>query len=173
MGHREIWSKAIAFALMNKASSENRGFAAILFDGRVREIRYAMKSHTQQERMSSMMDIVSTFTGGGTSWEAPIRCVQEILEKVGDGSATCAGALSELKELKRADVIFITDGECEVSENFGNEWREFREENELTCYGLLVGASHNWSESINTIADKTWSGVLSDDAQALDLVLGE
>mgnify|MGYP005820695801 FL=1 len=171
-GHREIWSKAMAFALMHKAVSQNRPFAAVLFDGEVQLTRFVVKGDSQQAKMNSMLDIVRTFSGGGTSWERPLISSMEILSR-GQYSDREQETTDRPNEFKRADIIFITDGECDIDEDCETLWRQFREQHEVTCYGVLIGASSGWEQTIDKLADKTWKGTLNNDSGALDLVLGE
>lgn len=36
------------------------------------------------------------------------------------------------------DIIFVTDGDCGVSDNFKKEFKKTKEEKEFACKGILV-----------------------------------
>ena len=39
---------------------------------------------------------------------------------------------------KNADILFVTDGDCGVSDNFKREFKRIKEEKEFACKGILV-----------------------------------
>jgi len=120
----EIWSKVLALGLLEIAGREKRDFVVIFFDTDVRkEVRFP-KDMKPEERIKAVLEIASFFTGGGTSFEPPLDRATMILTE---------------KEFKKADVILITDGECDVGDNWLSGYLKWRDANKVTTQGILVG----------------------------------
>jgi uncharacterized protein with von Willebrand factor type A (vWA) domain len=103
-GARDMWAKAVAFALMEIAARQNRPFAYVHFDSRVSRV-----DEITQPRKTSLKDLeelVSYFSGGGTSIARALEHAAGMLEGK-HTERTAAGA----KPWKRADVILVTDGD--------------------------------------------------------------
>jgi hypothetical protein len=64
-----------------------------------------------------------TFLDGGTNFEAPMR---ESLRLIGD------------QGFENADLVFITDGECELPDPFLSELRQAQMERHFTITGILL-----------------------------------
>lgn len=91
-GTKEIWAKAITLSLLEIQLREKKRFICILFDDDVREIRIFDKKPCSED----IIDFASVFFGGGTNFEKPIK-----------KALTFNG-----------DIVFITDGECEMHRGF-------------------------------------------------------
>ncbi|MEO0986803.1 MAG: VWA domain-containing protein [Cyanobacteria bacterium J06639_14] len=121
-GKKEIDSTALMLALISIAQQQKRNARVILFDGQVRHIRdLDPYSATHADRL----DLADLHYGGGTDFMAPLERALEGIEKTPD--------------LKEADVIFITDGEADVEEEFSSQWREAQKEMGFKVYTLIVG----------------------------------
>jgi hypothetical protein len=68
------------------------------------------------------MASAETFLGGRTDYETPLT---EALRLIQGG-------------FQNADVVFITDGECAVSEQFAENFRKAKNERRFTVAGLLL-----------------------------------
>lgn len=95
-GAQEEWAKALAFALCTQATREKRQFGAIAFS-----------SSTEQRGVLNptpikLLEWIDRFFGGGTNFDKPLEQAIGWIEK---------------GELKDADIVFVTDGECHVSDN--------------------------------------------------------
>lgn len=105
-GEKSAWGKALAFVLLTIAAKEKRRLALIHFSG---EDKYRTNLFLPGEYgPEEMMDAAEVFLGGGTDYETPLR--QSL-------------ALMEQKEFSKADILFITDGECALDEAFANEFK--------------------------------------------------
>ena len=91
-GVKEIWAKAIALSLLEISLREKRKFVCILFDDGVREVKIFEKRPNPED----IIEFASIFFGGGTDFEKPLKKALEF----------------------NGDIVFITDGECEISKPF-------------------------------------------------------
>lgn len=103
-GDRDMWAKAVAIALMEIAARQNRPFAYVHFDSRVS--RTDEFPNPRGLALKQMEELVSYFTGGGTSIARALDHAATMLDK---GAASREATNS--KPWKRADVILITDGD--------------------------------------------------------------
>ncbi len=121
-GEREVWSKAVALALLSIAVKQKRSCRLIHFTSTVERIDDFPAGQVDTSKLLESMEI---FFDGGTSFEAPLRSALE--------------AIRSEKDLKKADVVFITDGECCVSDAFVEEWQKACKILEFTTYAILLG----------------------------------
>ncbi len=86
-----------------------------------------------------IFDIAETFADGGTDFEVPLGKAKEIIEK---------------EEFKRADIVFITDGECTVSDSFLEDFQRAKRTKEFQVVGVLVNYGGSCSSaSLEEFAD--------------------
>jgi uncharacterized protein with von Willebrand factor type A (vWA) domain len=111
-GNKEVWAKAIALCLMDISLKRNKRYIAILFDDGVRDIRVYEKKVSFDE----ILEFASVFYGGGTNFEKPLR---EALKFNGD-------------------IVFITDGECEVSLEFLEKIKEEKQRRKIKIYSICI-----------------------------------
>ncbi|EHP84813.1 vWA domain-containing protein [Methanotorris formicicus] len=91
-GAKEVWGKAIALSLLEISLREKRKFVCVLFDDGVREIKIFDKRPNSKD----IIEFASIFFGGGTDFEKPLKKALEF----------------------NGNIVFITDGECEMSKAF-------------------------------------------------------
>ena len=122
---REAWSKAVALALADQARKEKRDFTYIGFAS----ASQIWERSFRRGRISphDLVEFTSHFLNGGTSYEGPLRSAMEHV-KAAHGRTS-----------GHPDIVFITDDECQVSEEFVQEWKSARELTGTKCYGILVG----------------------------------
>lgn len=136
-GQREIDSTGLMLALLSIAQEQQRNARVILFDGMVRHIKDIdpfTVTHTDR------IDLADRRYSGGTDFMQPL---QKALE-----------ALEQNAALRKADVIFITDGEADVTESFSERWREAQVRLSFKVYTLLVGTYVN-PDVLNRFSDQT------------------
>jgi uncharacterized protein with von Willebrand factor type A (vWA) domain len=137
-GSPEIWSKAIALALLSIAVSQKR--------------------HCRILHFTDVVERIDDFTGTLDSNQV-IDCI----ERFYNGSATSftaalTGALESIEQheqSKKADVVLITDGMDNPSTDFMEDWQFVKQKQEFSCYGLLIncGLLGANSETINQLCD--------------------
>ena len=97
------------------------------------------------------MDLAEYFPGGGTDFQKPLDAALECLQK---------------SRYKKGDVIFITDGECQVSADWSEHFRAEKEKLAFSLFSILIDVGPNslgtvkeFSDRITTIKQLTTEGV--------------
>lgn len=117
MGTKEEWAKALALAMAQQAHAEHRAFGAVAFSS-LSQHREIMKPTPVE-----FLKWANGFFDGGTNFDIP-------MEK----------AMDMLPNLPNADIIFITDGECEMGEHTLKLVRSQKEALNFKVIGIQIGA---------------------------------
>lgn len=125
---REAWAKACALALLDQARQARRDFVGILFssDDSVKVCRFPA---TRPAAIADVLDFAEHFFGGGTEFRTPLAAAVRLL----DEELNTDGR-------RRGDIVMITDGECEVSEQWMRSWNEAKHTLGFRTFGVAVGA---------------------------------
>lgn len=103
---QDIWQKAVALSVLDIAQKQKRAYACILFGGKNDPLDITVIEAHDPKISEKAVHIAETFFGyGGTSFQKPLESAQEIIST---------------KEFSKADILFCTDGQCQVSQ----EWLE-------------------------------------------------
>lgn len=121
-GEREKWSKAVALALLEVANKQKRNYACIHYDWNIAGV---WEIPHGQLNPDAVFDIAEQFSGGGTDFEKPLKKSMEIMEN---------------SKFRKGDIVFITDGDCSVSDKFLEEFRKMKKEKEFKVYTVLIDA---------------------------------
>ena len=148
-GEKEIWAKAVTLTLLEIARRQRRAFQSICFSSTESPLQILnMNTRERYEvEMEKVIDLAEYFPGGGTDFEKPLDAALECLKK---------------SRTRKGDIVFITDGECQV----GGEWAErFRKEKEKLGFSLFsilidvgpssLGTLKEFSDKITTIRQLT------------------
>jgi len=135
--NREEWSKAVALGLAEIAAREKRAFAYALFAGPQDNLISAEFTcgHPTPEQL---LALAQGFIGGGTDFEQPLKYAVD--------------KLSESK-FSQADIVVITDGECQVSEEFRAMLMKAKDVKEFRIYSILIGG---YPHELNQWSDAVW-----------------
>lgn len=133
-GDRETWSKAFTMGVLEIAQIQKRDFAFIAYDSYANEPIVIKKGEVSPEKV---ITICEEFLDGGTNFEAPLR---KALDLIKDST------------FKNADIIFVTDGDCGVSDSFKQKFKQVKEEKEFACKGILVDMG-SWRSSDSTLRE--------------------
>jgi len=136
-GAKEFWSKAVALALMEIAKLQKRNFACIHFGAKNEPIKLIVVPKGQAS-FETVIEIGSYFLNGGTDFEKPL---------------TEATTLIENQEFKKADIIFITDGECACSDEFLRKFREIKKEKNFKVLSILVDMGSTTPSAVAEFSD--------------------
>ena len=118
------WGKAVVLTLLDAAMAEGRKFALIHFSS-----RNQYKTDLFLPGQYSGEDVYAaaeTFLGGNTNYETPLKEALRLMEQEG---------------FENADVVFVTDGECELPEEFQKKLRERQAAEHFTVTGVLLDVS--------------------------------
>lgn len=132
------WASAVALTLAQAAARSARGgppagarlVSAVFFNRRiVLELRIAAGERDPRKFLS----IATVDASGGTDYDAPLRRALEIVEGSHDT------ARSKQRPRSDADVLLVTDGQCELSERFAPEFARRKHEAGCALVCVLVG----------------------------------
>lgn len=126
---KDDWAKAVALALADIAQKQKRDFACILFNT---DIKGAYTIEKGEFDPNMLIDIAETAPIGGTDFEAPLNKALEIITK---------------DKFKKADIVFITDGECSVSSAFLKKFQRVKEDKEFLVRSVLINVGGYASDS--------------------------
>ena len=112
-------------ALLEIAAKSRRRFALIHFAGSssCQVDIFRPGEYTLEDKLSA----AETFLGGGTNFERPIREVIQLMDTEG---------------FEKADVVFITDGECELPDACRQELQSAQATYHFTVTGILLDEGH-------------------------------
>ncbi|MEO6162849.1 MAG: hypothetical protein ABIP88_01795 [Candidatus Binatia bacterium] len=148
-GDKEIWSKAVTLTLLEIARKQRRLFRSICFSSADTPLQILdMNPRDRYEvETKTIMDLAEYFPGGGTDFQKPLDAA---LECLGDS------------RFKKGDIIFITDGECQVDPQWAEQFREEKERLGFSLFSILIdmgpaslGTLKEFSDRITTIKQLT------------------
>ena len=143
-GSREVWSKAVALSMLEIAHSQKRDFAAIMFSSRADDPIVISKNEINPNKIIA---IGEEFSNGGTDFKSPGRKSLELIKT---------------SKFKKADIVFITDGDCDIDRDFVKKFNQEKENRQFRVVSILINTRDN-------VSDKTLK-LFSDDIKTLDKV---
>jgi uncharacterized protein with von Willebrand factor type A (vWA) domain len=156
-GERETWAKAVILGLMFLAQKQKRSFGVLTFD--VRTIFKKFYPRTNPPTLQQKIEIASINSdGGGTNFYAPLK----------DAFAMRA---TEMQQLNPADIVFITDGECALSDSELKEIQDLKAATNVRILGIGISDAsfHDQCDanSLLSFSDNTVSVNALGDIQAV------
>lgn len=150
-GEREAWAKALALALLDQARSENRTFVGILFSSADQQAVFEFPAGAPAP-IERVIEFGEHFFGGGTDFEAPLAAAAQILDNQYNADGT-----------QRGDIVFITDGQARVSEDWLRAWHEARHRADFRTFGIvfdqptgqLADLMYSLCDNVRTVDDLT------------------
>ena len=123
-GDAAAWGKAVALTLLDIAADSTRKFALIHFSGPgcCKAVLFLPGQYTTEDKMAA----AETFLDGGTDYETPLREALSLMEDQG---------------FENADIVFITDGYCELPEETVAELARKQAELSFKITGILLDTS--------------------------------
>ena len=120
-GDPAAWGKAVALTLLEIAEDSGRNFALIHFSGTgsFQVDVFQPGEHSMEDKMRA----AETFLDGGTDFQTPME--QALL-------------LMELGGFENADIVFITDGECELPDKYLEQLQAEQAARQFTVTGVLL-----------------------------------
>ena len=114
------WAKAFALALMDIACRDKRRFALIHFAS-ADEIKVDI-FEPGRYTLDDMIQSAEHFFDGGTNFEVPLNEAVNLINT----------------DFENADVMFITDGECAISQSFSERLSEIKKAIKFRITGILL-----------------------------------
>ncbi len=120
-GDPAAWGKAVALTLLEIATDSGRSFALIHFagSGSFKTDLFRPGEYTMGDKLSA----AETFLSGGTNFQTPMEEALRLMEEAG---------------FENADIVFITDGECQLSQEYLEELRQEQAVRRFTVTGVLL-----------------------------------
>lgn len=132
-GDLEVWSKSVALTLLDIAHKQRRDFVAILFSYKVGAVIEFTKNRIDPKKI---YDLATLFFGSGTNFVEPLTESLKLLNTY---------------RYKYADIIFITDGEAPLDDEFIEEFKAVKEKKQFRM--ITVNVSDEIEEALNEIND--------------------
>lgn len=120
-GDPAAWGKAVALTLLEIAADSGRNFALIHFagSGDFQTNIFRPGEYTMQDKLSA----AETFLNGGTNFETPMSEALRLMKEEG---------------FENADIVFITDGECELSQEYLEDLSQEQTAHRFKVTGILL-----------------------------------
>ena len=120
-GENAAWGKALALAVQDICAHEGRKFALIHFSGKdeVRTDRFLPGKFTAEELLAA----AEHFFDGGTDFETPLKEALRLMDK---------------EAFENADILFITDGYCDISDSLAEKLQNEVSDARCSVIGLLM-----------------------------------
>ena len=151
-GDKELWSKAVTLTLLELTRRQRRPFRSICFSSRDTALHVLDMTtrHGADVEPDKLMDLAEHFPGGGTDFETPLDAALECLKK---------------SRYKKGDIVFITDGECQVSAEWSERFLKEKDRLSFSLFSILIDVGHSslgtlkeFSDRITTITQLTSEG---------------
>ena len=115
------WGKAVALALLDVAMAGSRKFALVHFSSESKCVTNVFLPGKYS--IEDVFAAVATFLGGGTNFEKPLQESFRLIEHEG---------------FEDADIVFVTDGECSLSDDYQQKTKQMKDEHKLRISGVLL-----------------------------------
>lgn len=115
------WCKAVALALLDIAMRDQRRFAMIHFSGKghFKTDLFIPRQYDQED----VLRAAELFLSGGTNYETPLQEALRLMEESG---------------FENADMVFITDGACELPSKFRERLSQEQAKRGFHITGVLL-----------------------------------
>jgi uncharacterized protein with von Willebrand factor type A (vWA) domain len=131
------WAVSIALALVDTATRQKRKSRITFFNG---NIVNTVEFLPGERNVEKMLQVATSGASGGTNFKYPLEDSVRTIEQVG---------------YRQADVVFITDGECEIDESFERKFKEKKAALGFQVWSIIVGGDSG--ASLERWSDKVWS----------------
>ncbi|QDX90966.1 VWA domain-containing protein (plasmid) [Brevibacillus laterosporus] len=126
-------AKGFVLSLLMIAKKQRRDFALIKFSKKIQTNIYKKGKITAHE----LITLATSFLGGGTNFELPLEKSLQILDK---------------DRFSKSDIIFVTDGEDNLSESFITSFNEKKKEKDFQVLSILL--KNNNTQTIQSFSDE-------------------
>jgi uncharacterized protein with von Willebrand factor type A (vWA) domain len=125
-GPKEVWAKATGLGCLHIAKEQKRAFWGIHFATR-HQLKVFDFSTPDKITFDRVIEYAEHFFNGGTDFEAPLNAGLKLLQEE-----------FNQKQFVSGDIVFVTDGECEVSPQWLKSFKAEQERLKFKVYGILV-----------------------------------
>jgi uncharacterized protein with von Willebrand factor type A (vWA) domain len=125
MGEFDFWAKSLALCAAKHAITNDRTCHILLFSYDKSDMREYVFSAKKKIPASEFIEFAKYCICGGTDFEVPLERSMEIIN-------------SEDEEMVHADIMFISDGYCDISEDFSKKFLEFKKDRKVKMASFNV-----------------------------------
>ena len=124
-GDKELWSKALCLSIHELAKRQKRKFSVVVFSSSEYDLRVFSSSVGAGKTLTEpqLLELADYFPGGGTDFELPLQKALYLLSEEVYG---------------RSDVLFITDGECDVTEPWLEHFLTEKSRLDFQVFSVLI-----------------------------------
>lgn len=138
-GENMYYTKAVAIALLDIAIKESRNYCYIPFSNEVGNVIHVNKENYGADVITKIAD---SFIDGGTDYNKVLTYLEEVIND---------------KKYKKSDVVFITDGESEISNEVEEKIKAIKKKEKIKIIGIMLDKGTNIKiKEICKIADKIY-----------------
>lgn len=136
---REAWAKAVALALAMLAEKQNRAFGFVAFNSKV--VDSFIKPKGEHLTIKEKINLADIKSSGGTTYYEPLRKAFRLRR--------------QHPTLKPADIVFVTDGYCGMTEEEISNLIKWKKETEVRIHTVMLQDSRDEanSELLTLISD--------------------
>jgi uncharacterized protein with von Willebrand factor type A (vWA) domain len=153
MRSKDAESKAVMLALLGIARKQKRAFALINFSS-AGELKCWEFSNPKDIKPEKIVEMAEFFFDGGTDFESPLNRAVEIIKS---------------SRYKKADVVFITDGEDRVSLAWLESFQRAKREKKFQVISVQLG--DGTTSTLSKFSDRVIKAVSLFDESVTDAVL--
>uniref|UniRef100_A0A6M3LBR2 Putative von Willebrand factor A domain-containing protein n=1 Tax=viral metagenome TaxID=1070528 RepID=A0A6M3LBR2_9ZZZZ len=154
-GSREEWAKGFSLGLLTIARKQKREFAIVHFSNKS-TIKTFHFPDPKKAGQAELIDALSLFLGGGTDFMTPMNEAHRII--------------TSSKTMKKADVVFVSDGDCRMEEENQKRVKEWKKELGFKVIGVMVETNeklpfehdseiHLWGQDDQAILKETYGKI--------------
>ncbi|MDO8507283.1 MAG: hypothetical protein Q7S53_01820 [bacterium] len=135
-GTRDSYAKGLIMACLEIARKEHRDMHIIYYESSIKKEVSIRKGKIRPEEL---IEALVYFTGGGTNFERPLARTAELVRS---------------SQMKKADVLFLTDGIAPISDEFAQQFAKERKRLEFKVVSVLIGddlRGEQKEESVRTL----------------------
>lgn len=152
-GVNQAWGMAVAMVLLHICHENKRNFALIHFSDKIKTDIFRADDSDMQKRM---MEASETFLKDSTDFEKPIKKAISLIQD---------------EKWNNADIVFITDGICNLSDECEKYVKEMQSKHKFSITGILLDEGENMSFSLEKFAKKIYrTSELCKDDIAVDIM---
>ena len=118
--NRNVWTAACTLAFLEIAYKQQRAFGIIHFNHEIIDTKIV--SSWENINRQELLESIALRPSGGTNFDKPLAKGVDIIKETGG--------------FKEADLVMVTDGECNVDSDTINKAKE---ELNFSIYSILVG----------------------------------
>jgi uncharacterized protein with von Willebrand factor type A (vWA) domain len=136
-GPRDLWAKAVALSILTTATRQKRDWTFIGFDY---SIRHEDRINAGEADIHKITNALRHAPRGGTHFDPPFRRSVEIIK-----TSEC---------MNKADIILITDGEADLTDEVIEQVKDLTENEGLQVYVIAIGAEYISETDLTKVATK-------------------